>query len=67
MQAFGRNSGNALELGSFAGGISIEIARLYPQINLTIADERTDYLEFLKNEMIRAFGQTHQADKHATG
>jgi ubiquinone/menaquinone biosynthesis C-methylase UbiE len=52
MQAFGCSRGNALEMGSFAGGISMEIARLYPQIDLTIADERTDYLEFLKKKMI---------------
>lgn len=30
----------------------MEIARLYPQIDLTIADERTDYLEFLKKKML---------------
>jgi ubiquinone/menaquinone biosynthesis C-methylase UbiE len=51
MQSFGRISGDALELGSFAGGISFELARLYPKLNLVIADERADYLKYLRNEL----------------
>ena len=41
-----------LELGSFAGGITFEIARAYPDIELTIADENSDYLRYLHDELI---------------
>ncbi len=51
MQSFGRTSGNALELGSFAGGISYEMAHLYPQLEIVIADERADYLAYLRQEL----------------
>ena len=39
MDSYRRDSGSVLELGPFSGGISRELARLYPGLNITIADE----------------------------
>jgi ubiquinone/menaquinone biosynthesis C-methylase UbiE len=51
MQAFGRESGRVLELGSFAGGISFFLAEDYPGLELTIAADDGAYLEYLKTEL----------------
>jgi ubiquinone/menaquinone biosynthesis C-methylase UbiE len=50
MESYGRTSGEALELGSFAGGITFELAD-YPDLGLTIADETPAYLNHLRNEL----------------
>ena len=39
-----------LELGSFAGGISAELLKTYPDFRLTIADENSEYLRHLHGE-----------------
>jgi len=44
MEAYGRDEGEMLELGPFAGGISIELARTYPRFVITVADERPEML-----------------------
>jgi len=44
MEAYGRDEGGMLELGPFAGGISIELARTYPRFVITVADERPEML-----------------------
>lgn len=53
MRSYRRTEGNVLELGSFAGGISFELAEKYAKLRLTIADERADYLQHLRNELYR--------------
>ena len=42
MEGYRRDSGSVLELGPFSGGISLELARLYPGFDITIADESAE-------------------------
>ncbi|MDO8689806.1 MAG: class I SAM-dependent methyltransferase [Dehalococcoidia bacterium] len=37
--AFGRKEGEVLEMGPFAGGVSIELARQHPGLSLTMGDD----------------------------
>ena len=39
MENYGRDSGTVLELGPFSGGISLELAKLYPKLDISFADE----------------------------
>ena len=55
MEGYQRGSGSVLELGPFSGGISLELARLYPGLNITIADELPEMVEYLE-ERISASG-----------
>jgi len=52
MSYYGRRNGAVLELGSFAGGITFELAEVYPDLNLTIADEESAYVEHLRCELV---------------
>jgi len=52
MGEYRRNSGLVLELGPFSGGISLELARLYPQLKITIADESSEMVAHLQNEAV---------------
>jgi len=54
MQGYRRQSGKALELGPFAGGISIELAKQYPQLDITIADESAETLKYIKEKVAAA-------------
>ncbi len=51
MESYRRDSGAVLELGPFSGGISLELARLYPKLNITIADESPDVVGYLEKEI----------------
>lgn len=51
MESFKKHSGTVLELGPFSGGISFELARLYPGLNITIADEPPEVVEYLREEI----------------
>jgi len=51
IEEYGRESGAVLELGPFSGGISIEMARLYTGLNITIADSSPEVLEYLRHEI----------------
>jgi len=55
MERYQRDSGVVLELGPFSGGISVEIARRHPGLDIIIADESSQVLEGFKEE-IRAEG-----------
>jgi len=59
MEAYGRDEGNMLELGPFAGGISIELARNYPRFVITVADERPEMLDSFEAQ-IRQAGFEHR-------
>ncbi len=48
MEHYGRSQGDVLELGPFSGGISMEMARLYPGLNITIAVEDEGVLDSLR-------------------
>ena len=51
MSHYKRKTGSVLELGSFSGGITFELAGAYPSLTLTIADENPAYLQHLRNEL----------------
>ncbi len=51
MYYYGRREGVVLELGSFAGGITFELSQAYPDLNLTIACDNQDYIQYLRNEL----------------
>ncbi|MBU1055359.1 MAG: class I SAM-dependent methyltransferase [Proteobacteria bacterium] len=51
MESYLKNSGEVLELGPFSGGISVELLKLYPEFNITIADNSKEVLKYLKQEI----------------
>ncbi len=51
MSHYKRQTGSVLELGSFSGGITCELAKRYPDLSFTIADENPAYLHHLRNEL----------------
>jgi len=53
MAYFGRRDGAVLELGSFSGGITFELATGYPDLSLTIADEEPAYIDHLRQELVQ--------------
>ncbi len=55
IDGYRRHSGSMLELGPFSGGISLELAALYPGFDITIADELADVVDYLRRE-IKAAG-----------
>lgn len=54
MEVYARNEGTVLELGPFAGGISIELARNYPRFVITVADERREMLDCFEAQIRQA-------------
>jgi SAM-dependent methyltransferase len=48
MDDFGRQSGRVLEIGPFSGGLSIELARLYPDLNITITTWEPDEIKYMQ-------------------
>ncbi len=54
MEVYGRDSGEALELGPFSGGISAALARSHPKLAITIADESPEVVKYLGEEMAAA-------------
>jgi methylase of polypeptide subunit release factors len=54
MENYQRDFGMVLELGPFSGGISMALARLYPKLNITIADESPEVLKYLRQEISRS-------------
>jgi len=51
MEHYGKGDGDALELGPFAGGISMELARLHPGLNITLAAQDSGVVEYLRKEI----------------
>jgi ubiquinone/menaquinone biosynthesis C-methylase UbiE len=51
MEGYQRDTGQVLELGPFAGGIALELARLYPELEITIADESSEVVSYLKKKV----------------
>ncbi len=51
IDGYRRHSGTVLELGPFSGGISLELARLYPACDITIADELVEVVDYLSREI----------------
>jgi SAM-dependent methyltransferase len=51
MEVFQRDYGSVLELGPFSGGISRELARLYPRLDFTIGAESPAVVEYLRRKI----------------
>ena len=51
MEYYGRSDGDVLELGPFAGGISMELARRHPGLNITLAAQDPGVVEYLRKEI----------------
>jgi SAM-dependent methyltransferase len=51
MEVFQRDHGSVLELGPFSGGISLELARLYPRLGITIGAESPAAVEYLRRKI----------------
>jgi len=54
MDDFGRHAGRVLEIGPFSGGLSVELARLYPGLDITIATWESDEVKYMENEVADA-------------
>ena len=54
MEYHGRSDGDVLELGPFAGGISMELARRHPGLNITLAAQDPGVVEYLRKEIEKA-------------
>jgi ubiquinone/menaquinone biosynthesis C-methylase UbiE len=51
MEGYCRQSGMVLELGAFAGSIAIELARLYPELEITIVHESPEVVEYIEEKI----------------
>jgi SAM-dependent methyltransferase len=51
LEIYPNREGRVLELGPFAGGISEHLAKECPAMDITIADEREEMLEWFKKEL----------------
>ncbi len=67
MQCYGRSHGNVLELGPFAGGISLELAKRHPALNITVAAQDSGVVDLLRKEIEGAGLGGNIEVKHAEG
>jgi ubiquinone/menaquinone biosynthesis C-methylase UbiE len=51
MEGYRSQSGIVLELGPFAGSIAMELARLYPKLEITIADESPEVVDYIEKRV----------------
>jgi ubiquinone/menaquinone biosynthesis C-methylase UbiE len=51
MDDFGRHTGRVLEIGPFSGGLSMELARLYPDLDITITTWESEVINYLEKEV----------------
>jgi ubiquinone/menaquinone biosynthesis C-methylase UbiE len=51
MEYYGRSGGDVLELGPFAGGISVELARLHPGLDVTLAVQDSEMVDLMRREI----------------
>lgn len=61
---YGRPDGAVLEIGPFAGGVSIELARLYPNTSLIMGDDFPGLLPHFQESVSRA-GLSDRVAVHA--
>lgn len=65
-EIYKKDCGDVLELGPFSGGISLELAGRYPGLNITIADNSSEVLNYFDEE-IRSAGLTANIRMRKTG
>jgi SAM-dependent methyltransferase len=51
MEYYGKNCGDVLEVGPFSGGISAELARRNPDLNVTVAAQDRGVVGYLRKEI----------------
>lgn len=51
MEYYGRSDGDILELGPFVGGISVELARLHPGLNITLAVQDSGMVDSMRGKI----------------
>jgi ubiquinone/menaquinone biosynthesis C-methylase UbiE len=51
MDNFGKHTGRVLEIGPFSGGLSMELAKLYANLDITIATWESDETKYMENEV----------------
>ena len=51
MESYNKTSGTVLELGPFSGGIALELAKAYPELDIIIAAKSSGVVEYLKKEI----------------
>lgn len=51
MENYRKDYGSVLEVGPFSGGISLELARTYPRLAVTIGDDSAEFVEHMKKEI----------------
>ncbi|SPD73114.1 conserved hypothetical protein [uncultured Desulfobacterium sp.] len=50
-EIYQKDFGDVLELGPFSGGLSLELAGRYPRLNITIADNSKELLNYFDEEI----------------
>ncbi|MFQ5693851.1 MAG: class I SAM-dependent methyltransferase, partial [Nitrospinota bacterium] len=69
LETYGRKSGRALELGPYAPGISAALARLAPELEITVADDtpgiHPHFADFLAKAGLRDRIRLEEADVEA--
>jgi len=51
MECYGKEVGDVLELGPFAGGISLQLAKQYPELTIMVAAHDSGVVDLLKKEI----------------
>ena len=51
MEYYGKSYGDVLEVGPFSGGISVELARLHPVLNVTLVAQDRGVVGYLRKEI----------------
>jgi hypothetical protein len=52
MDDFGEHTGQVLEIGPFSGGLSMELAKLYANLNITIATWESDEAKYMEKDVV---------------
>ena len=53
-KAYGRSTGSALEIGPYAPGISIQLAKSYPDLEIIVGDSTPGILEYFRDKIRKA-------------
>ena len=53
-KAYGRSTGSALEIGPYAPGISIQLAKSYPDLEIIVGDSTPGILEYFQEQLKKA-------------
>lgn len=53
-KAYGRSTGSALEIGPYAPGISIQLAKSYPDLEIIVGDNTPGILEYFQEQLKKA-------------